>query len=304
MNTLAINRSGKIQVSPAENTDSNMSVTFVKSDDRRVQTPLIDAGELYYNPSTKTLHADNFSGGIPSLIEGEGIKLTTADNRTIIDVNFDANTATTTTVSNTDALLLQDGLGFLKTITGTDLKADLKTGAGDNLSYGTGSNINKLNLDPNISNTSLDNNCSWNGNLISAPKISNGSVSDAEFQRLNGLTSSILQTSDKGADSGVCALDSNGFVPTANLPASIDDIRNFADVAAFPEIGEDPPPEAGIIYVALDSRKSYRWNGLASGTNAQVYTEITNGLVLGTGAGTAFEGSSCLLYTSPSPRDS
>ena len=62
----------------------------------------------------------------------------------------------------------------------------------------------------------------------------------------------------KGVANGVCSLDTNGFVPTANLPASIDDIRNFANVAAFPEIGETPPSEAGIIYVALDSKKSYR----------------------------------------------
>ena len=89
-----------------------MPITFVKDIDRRVQAPLIDPGELYYNPSTKTLHCDRFNGGIPSLIEGEVIELTTTDNQTQIDVNFSKNTLSTTSVSATDRILMQDGPDF------------------------------------------------------------------------------------------------------------------------------------------------------------------------------------------------
>ena len=73
----------------------NCSVPFLQHNGRRAQTLLIDEpGELYYNPSTKTLYADNFSGCIQSLIEGEAIQLTqdTTNNTTEIDVNFTKNT--------------------------------------------------------------------------------------------------------------------------------------------------------------------------------------------------------------------
>jgi hypothetical protein len=92
-----------------------MPIIFVKHNSKRPQLLLMDSNpdDLYYNPSTKTLHADNFSGGIPSLIEGEAIQLTTSNNSTTIDVNFDKNTASTTSISANDKILIQDGLDYL-----------------------------------------------------------------------------------------------------------------------------------------------------------------------------------------------
>ena len=253
MNTLYETTTG---INVKKDTTSNVqcSVPFVLHKDTRNQKLQIDPTELHYNPSTKTLFCDNFSGGIPSLLEGEGIQLTTENNSTKVDINFSKNSDVIQTLTDTDRLLVSNVANQLKTITGQKLKSDIRLTAGDNLSYGTGANANKLSLKSAITNTSLNTGTSWNGDLIPATKLSNGAVSDLEFQRLDGLTSTILQNSDTGADSGVCPLDSNGFIPTANLPASIDDIRNFANVATFPEIGETPPPEAGIIYVALDNK--------------------------------------------------
>lgn len=57
-------------------------------------------------------------------------------------------------------------------------------------------------------------------------------------------------------------LDGDGKVPAAQLPSYVDDVLEFADIAAFPESGE-----SGKIYVALDSGKTYRWSG-------SVYVEI------------------------------
>ena len=145
-----------LQVTVKKDTDSNVNcpIPFLKHSDKRAQSLLIDTStELYYNPSTKTLHADNFSGGIPSLIEGEAIKLTTTNDSTSIDVNFDKNTLATTSVN--DKILLQDGLSFLKTITGAAMRESLKPTAGSNLSYGTGANSNRLNLDGSITSTTL-----------------------------------------------------------------------------------------------------------------------------------------------------
>ena len=150
------NGNGKIKVFETSNENLNMSMTFVKYNDKRNQHLLIDNNEIYYNPSTKTLHADNFSGAHSNLIEGEAIKLTHNDTNhtTMIDVNFDKNTASTTSISTGDTILVQDSLDFLKTISGANLRESLKPTEGSNLSYGTGVNVNTLNLDNTITGLS------------------------------------------------------------------------------------------------------------------------------------------------------
>ena len=112
------NEEDNISVEETKDENINMSVTFVKHNDRRNQPLLIDSNpdDLFYNPSTKTLHADNFSGGIPSLIEGEAIKLTTANNSTKIDVNFSKNTDVITSIQDTDRLLISNNNNALKTV--------------------------------------------------------------------------------------------------------------------------------------------------------------------------------------------
>lgn len=49
-----------------------------------------------------------------------------------------------------------------------------------------------------------------------------------------------------------------GKVPSGQLPAYVDDVLEFANLAAFPGTGT-----AGIIYVAQDTNKPYRWSGSA-----------------------------------------
>ena len=53
-------------------------------------------------------------------------------------------------------------------------------------------------------------------------------------------------------------LDGDGKVPATQLPSYVDDVLEFADLAAFPVSGE-----SGKIYVSLDSLKTYRWSGSA-----------------------------------------
>ncbi len=120
----------KISVDESKDENINMSVTFVKHNDRRNQPLLIDSNpdDLYYNPSTKTLHADNFSGGIASLTEGEAIQLTTSNNSTEIDVNFSKNTEAITTFDNADTFLASNSSNALKTITGLNLSNQLRAG--------------------------------------------------------------------------------------------------------------------------------------------------------------------------------
>ena len=72
-------------------------------------------------------------------------------------------------------------------------------------------------------------------------------------------------TSEKGQINGYASLNSIGQVPSAQLPSYVDDVLEYDDLASFPVVGE-----AGIIYVADDTGKIYRWSGTA-------YIEISNG---------------------------
>jgi hypothetical protein len=81
-----------------------------------------------------------------------------------------------------------------------------------------------------------------------------------------GITDA-LNTSQRGVANGVASLDSSGLVPAAQLPSYVDDVLEYANLAAFPASGE-----TGKIYVALDTNKVYRWSGSA-------YIYITSGAV-------------------------
>lgn len=48
----------------------------------------------------------------------------------------------------------------------------------------------------------------------------------------------------------------SGLVPASQLPSFVDDVLEFANLAAFPVTGE-----AGKLYIALNTNKQYRWAG-------------------------------------------
>jgi hypothetical protein len=63
---------------------------------------------------------------------------------------------------------------------------------------------------------------------------------------------------NKGAVSGYAPLDASSKVPAINLPAYVDDVLEYANLASFPATGT-----TGIIYVDLATNKVYRWSGSA-----------------------------------------
>ena len=67
-----------------------------------------------------------------------------------------------------------------------------------------------------------------------------------------------VETSLVGAINGVASLDGTGKVPSTQLPSYVDDVVEYANLAAFPVTGE-----TSKIYVALDTNKCYRWSGSA-----------------------------------------
>lgn len=76
-----------------------------------------------------------------------------------------------------------------------------------------------------------------------------------------------VSAAEKGQPNGVATLDSTGKIPSAQLPSYVDDVVEYSSQSAFPATGS-----TGILYIALDTNKQYRWGGSA-------YAQITSGAV-------------------------
>ena len=94
----------------------------------------------------------------------------------------------------------------------------------------------------------------------------------------NDITATYMLANLRGAANGVCPLGSDSKIPLAYLPSYVDDVLEYASYSNFPTTGE-----AGKIYVAKDTNKTYRWSGTQ-------YTEISASIALGETTGTAYDG--------------
>ena len=84
-------------------------------------------------------------------------------------------------------------------------------------------------------------------------------ITDTSSQDLQGFwTRSRNVSLSMNVANGLARLDSSGLVPAALLPSYVDDVLEYANLAAFPATGE-----TGKIYVALNTAKIYRWSGSA-----------------------------------------
>ena len=88
-------------------------------------------------------------------------------------------------------------------------------------------------------------------------------------ERLKG-TLYVNCNADSSGGNAVATLDSNGKVPSSQLPSYVDDVQEYSSLSAFPLTGE-----SGIIYIALDTNKTYRWSG-------SVYVEIGGPIAVAT----------------------
>lgn len=70
-------------------------------------------------------------------------------------------------------------------------------------------------------------------------------------------------SANKGQSDGYASLDGSGLVPTSQLPVAVDQVEDYPSATNFPALGT-----SGVIYVANDTNKIYRWNGIS-------YTEIS-----------------------------
>lgn len=91
----------------------------------------------------------------------------------------------------------------------------------------------------------------------------------------------------KGANGGVAELDSNGKIPSEQLPSYVDDVIEGTLINNTTFNGADGKavtPEKGKIYLDTTTNKQYRWSG-------SQYVHISNGGVeLGESEHTAFRG--------------
>lgn len=120
-------------------------------------------------------------------------------------------------------------------------------------------------------------------------KVSRATPTIANVSGLTDALGNKLETSLKGAKSGLAELDANGKVPAAQLPSYVDDvIEAYKSGADFYEdsahtASKKITGETGKIYVDLHTNVTYRWSGTA-------YVEISASLALGETASTAYRG--------------
>ena len=120
-----------------------------------------------------------------------------------------------------------------------------------------------------------------NAGTITEIRMNGASVSAGGVADLGTVITDVsgkLDASRVGTANGVAELDANGKVPSAQLPAYVDDVLEYASLSAFPATGE-----TGKIYVAVDTNVTYRWGGSA-------YVVIGSSLALGETSSTAYRG--------------
>lgn len=122
------------------------------------------------------------------------------------------------------------------------------------------------------------------GTDISIDASGNVSVVDDShnhiISNIDGLQTALdakLSTTLKGASSGLAELDTNGKVPSSQLPSYVDDVIE-GTFATFPITGE-----SGKIYIDTATGKTYRWSG-------SVYSVVSETLALGETSSTAYAG--------------
>jgi hypothetical protein len=116
---------------------------------------------------------------------------------------------------------------------------------------------------------------STNGNYTGKFKTTNLTNNiTLEMPVKNTGTYTIATTDLIGAANGLAELDGTGKVPSSQLPSFIDDVEEYANLAAFPVTGE-----SGKIYINL----TYRWGG-------STYVEISPSLALGETSASAYRG--------------
>jgi hypothetical protein len=90
------------------------------------------------------------------------------------------------------------------------------------------------------------------GNLTGVPATFTPSAHSHSVSDVSGLQTAL----DSKQAAGSYATLVGGFVPSSQLPSFVDDVQEYANYASLPATGE-----SGKLYVAVDTRKLWRWSG-------------------------------------------
>lgn len=134
-------------------------------------------------------------------------------------------------------------------ITTRGLESNAVTGAKLRLNNAESLRARNAANNADVSLFNLNNSNEWVFQVL--PKYNGSNIATESF-----VSTSYVPLSQKGVANGVAELDATGKVPTAQLPSFVDDVEEYDDLASFPVTGE-----AGKIYVAIDTKKIYRWSG-------------------------------------------
>jgi hypothetical protein len=218
-----------------------------------------------------------------NITEGTNLYFTNARARAAISV-----TGSGSYDSATGVITVTGGVTSVNTLTGAVTLTTTNIGEGTNLYY--------TDTRARAAHSFVAGSGAYNSTtgVITIPTNTNQLTNGAGF--ITGITSGNVTTAlgftpensaNKGIANGYASLDSGGKVPSAQLPSYVDDVLEYANLAAFPATGT-----SGIIYVTQDTNKTYRWTGSA-------YVEISPSP--GT-TDSLTEGSTNLYYTNTRAR--
>jgi hypothetical protein len=214
------------------------------------------SGSATYNNTTGVLNIPAYQGGVTSFNTRTGaITLTSSDVTTAL-------TYTPYNATNPSAYIALTSLSFAAGNAGYNNTTGVITIPTNNTQLTNGSAYITLASLSFVAGSGAYNNTTG---VITIPTSNSHLTNGAGY--ITGITSGNVTTAlgftpenaaNKGIANGYASLDGGGLVPSTQLPSYVDDVLEFANLAALPATGE-----TGKIYVALDTNKIYRWSGSA-----------------------------------------
>lgn len=278
-------------------TDTKTTISYVTSGTPSLSTTgatgTITFGEAASKLIDSSLSADTTSANLPTS------KAVVTYIKDVIDgyVPVDNNTTYTLSQDSSDKHKLiftpyNDGVaGTAATLTIPDNNTTYAAGTGISLSGTTFSNSGVRSVATGSTNGTISVNTNGTSTEVSVKGLGSAAytASSAYTPAAHASNTSnphsvtaaqvgAIASSLKGKANGVAELDSNGLVPSSQLPSYVDDVLEYTGNDKFPTTGE-----TGKIYVNTSNNKTYRWSG--SG-----YVEISASLALGSTSSTAYRG--------------
>lgn len=233
------------------------------------------AGDVVGPAGAVDLHVAVFDGVSGKVIKDSGLTLagTNTGDETAASIKAKLGIATLSGANTGD----QDLSGLVPkttTVNGKPLSANVALVAADvgapaGSGSSTGTNTGDQDLSGLVPKTTTVNGKPLSANVtLAKADIGLTNVEDKSSATIRGeitsgnVTAALgftpVSATTVGAANGVASLDAGGKVPAAQLPSFVDDVIEGANLAALPATGS-----AGLIYVTLDTNKTYRWSGSA-----------------------------------------